>query len=461
MTAILVLIEAGLLFVAAAVTLVGGVSAHAASPQPGVAVGQAFVLCLSTMLAFYYTDLYDLRVAATFGSFARRLPQALGLALLLLVGLYLVFPEAKMTEGAFLTSLVAGLGVLLPARAAACHMVRSSPFVERVLILGCSSLARKLLAEIEARPALRWAVVGVVDDGSGPPQFHCRHVGSVADLDAVVARLRPQRLIVALGSRRGRMPVSQLLEYRAQGVSVESDCDTYERLTGKLAIECLAPSSLIFCPDFRIAGFHATLARALSLAVAIVGLVVTAPLFALIALAIWLDTGRPLFFARDRVGLAGRSFVLLKFRTMHPPKGETSEWVCDNGDRITRVGKWLRKFRLDELPQFVNVLRGEMNLVGPRPHPASNYELFLDKIPYYSLRAALRPGITGWAQVRYGYANNLEEETEKMRFDLYYIKHRSLWLDVRIVFATVKIVLLGRGSSSVDVYPGAPIMGAS
>jgi len=149
----------------------------------------------------------------------------------------------------------------------------------------------------------------------------------------------------------------------------------------------------------------------------------------------------------------GRRFKLIKFRTMHPVSQKTSEWAKDNSDRITRVGRWLRKFRLDELPQFVNILRCDMNLVGPRPHPASNFELLVlvsrnapehgEVIPYYSLRSLVRPGVTGWAQVRYGYANDLEEEIEKMRYDLYYIKHQSLWLDLRILFDTVKIVLAG------------------
>jgi len=157
---------------------------------------------------------------------------------------------------------------------------------------------------------------------------------------------------------------------------------------------------------------------------------------------------------------------------MHPAPGKTSEWVRDNGERITRVGRWLRKFRLDELPQFVNILRGDMNLVGPRPHPASNFELLVlvsrnapehgEAIPYYSLRSLVRPGVTGWAQVRYRYANDLEEEIEKMRYDLYYIKHQSLWLDLRILFDTAKIVLAGSRSGSdeadhtISTSKGAP-----
>jgi lipopolysaccharide/colanic/teichoic acid biosynthesis glycosyltransferase len=176
----------------------------------------------------------------------------------------------------------------------------------------------------------------------------------------------------------------------------------------------------------------------------LVGLIVCAPVFAAIALAIKLESAGPVFFVQERVGLYGRRFRLFKFRTMLPVSGQTSEWERDNHDRITRVGRWLRKFRLDELPQFINVLRGEMNLVGPRPHPVSNSDLFIANIPYYSLRCLVRPGVTGWAQVRYGYANGLEEEIEKMRYDLFYIKHLSFELDLRILFETVKLVLFGR-----------------
>jgi lipopolysaccharide/colanic/teichoic acid biosynthesis glycosyltransferase len=183
-----------------------------------------------------------------------------------------------------------------------------------------------------------------------------------------------------------------------------------------------------------------------SLVISLIGLMVLAPLLPLIALAIKLDSPGPVFFVQERVGRRGRPFQLLKFRTMRPAAREASAWAIDNTDRITRVGKWLRRFRIDELPQFVNVLRGEMSLVGPRPHPVSNFALFNERIPYYSLRAIIRPGVTGWAQVRYGYANDLAEEIEKMRHDLYYIKHRSFWLDLRIVADSVKIVLFGRGA---------------
>ena len=195
--------------------------------------------------------------------------------------------------------------------------------------------------------------------------------------------------------------------------------------------------------------------------VALVGLMLAAPLLLIICAAIKLESRGPVLFVQERIGLFGRRFPLLKFRTMVPDPRPSSEWARDNATRITRVGKWLRKFRLDELPQFINILRGDMALIGPRPHPASNYGLFADRIPHYALRCRVRPGVTGWAQVRYGYANNLEEETEKMRFDLYYIKHLSFYLDLRILVDTVKIVLFGRtGRPSVE-YHVEPVLKAA
>jgi lipopolysaccharide/colanic/teichoic acid biosynthesis glycosyltransferase len=256
-----------------------------------------------------------------------------------------------------------------------------------------------------------------------------------------------------MAERRARLPVRDLLEARVRGCIVEDGVNVYERLTGKLAIETLTPSTLIFSGDFRKSRLDLAAGRCISLLVSVAGLVLLSPLLALVALAIKIDSRGPVFFIQDRVGMAAHRFRLIKFRTMQVADGPTSEWVRDNATRITRVGKWLRRYRLDELPQFFNVMRGDMNLVGPRPHPVSNFELFSAHIPYYWLRAKVRPGITGWAQVRYQYANNLDEETEKMRYDLYYIKHLSIAFDLRILFDTVKTIFFGLESVAADGRP--------
>src|SRR5213594_1227215 len=352
---------------------------------------------------------------------------------------YSLVPEAAFGGGSLVAGLLVVIGFLLGLGGVRRRVRRLRHVRERVLVLGQSALGRSVIEEIERQPALRYVIVGVVNDAE--------------NLGRVIQETRPDRIVVALAERRGRLPLHPLIESLAHGIVVEDVVETYERLTGKLALEALSPSSVVFSGQFRTSRLQQTLSRTLSLVGSVIGLVVLAPLLGLIVLLIKLDSRGPAFFVQARVGKRGRSFRLLKFRTMHPTHRPKSEWEQDNGDRITRVGRWLRRFRLDEVPQFVNILRGDMNLVGPRPHPASNFELFVlvsrnasesgAPIPYYSFRSMVRPGITGWAQVRYRYANDLEEEIEKLRYDLYYIKYLSIWLDLRILFETVKIVLFG------------------
>jgi exopolysaccharide biosynthesis polyprenyl glycosylphosphotransferase len=412
----------------------------------GSGVGPALALAVCYLATSYLNDVYDVGTVRTFRDFAPRLLESVGLALIPVAVLYLVFPDAGFTGQPFAECLALVVGLVVVLRAASYGVLRSGSLGERVLIVGAGPLAERLIRQIEARRDGRYAVVGVADDdggaGSIPPGYPW--LGPLKRLDQIVEQVRPHRILVALTERRGRLPLRELLASRVLGVAVEDGVEACERLTGKVAIESLTPGALTFSRDFRKSGLQLALGRAVSFTVALGGLVALAPLFGLLGLAIRLDSPGPVFFLHDRVGLNGRPFQLIKFRTMRPTDRPTSEWVRDNGDRITRVGRWLRRFRLDELPQFLNVLRGDMNLVGPRPHPVSNLALFRARIPFYALRSTVRPGVTGWAQVRYGYANDLEEETEKMRYDLYYIKHLSPWLDLRILVRTARMVLFGR-----------------
>lgn len=326
-------------------------------------------------------------------------------------------------------------------------------FASRTVIIGSGPLARRLVAEMNARPQ-RHRVIAVVDDpglvGAAPSGLSA---GPLSRLGEIIDELRPDRVVIALADRRGRLPMTDLLMARVGGIAVEEGVVCLEHLTRKIAIESLTPSALIGSGHFRKTHVDLSVARAVSFLASLAGIVVLAPLFAAIALAIKVDSSGPVLFVHDRAGLGGRRIRLLKFRTMRPSSGPTSEWEKDNGHRITRVGRWLRRYRFDELPQLVNVLRGDMNLVGPRPHPISNVELFSRQIPYYGVRSVVRPGLTGWAQVRQGYANDLEEETEKMRYDLYYIKHMSVWLDVRILFETFFAVLAGHRGAATAAAP--------
>lgn len=374
-----------------------------------------------------------------------RLSTTVDLAPLLLVGWQVVFP---VTEQPYLSSLILLVAAFAVARLVAREIRPKAP---RVLILGSGPMAWKLIEEIEKPSSPRYTVAGIVSDEQPDPDSAdgARWLGACDQLGDIVQRVQPSRIVVAVADRRERLPMQSLLESRVRGIVVDDAIDFYERLSGKIAIEALRPSVLIMSKGFRNHGMAETVARIVSMVVAAVGLVLVAPLLAALAVAIKLDSRGPVFFVQQRAGGHGRPFGLIKFRTMYPATATRSEWVVDNLDRITPIGRWLRRFRLDELPQLLNVLRGEMNLIGPRPHPTSNHAIFVDEIAYYGLRNSVRPGVTGWAQVRYGYANNLEEETEKMRYDLFYIKNRSVWLDMRILFETVGIIVFGQGASEV------------
>jgi exopolysaccharide biosynthesis polyprenyl glycosylphosphotransferase len=415
-------------------------------------LGNALLFSLCCVTALYYAEFYDLRSARGFAGFGPRVLRSLSLAVILLAALSTSFPDRQVPWALASWGLALMVTLPLPLRAMSCRVMQHRPFCARVLIVGRNPLAYQLIREIEAQPHLGYAILGLADDAtaSNAPPVRYPVLGPLAHLGKIIEQVRPDRIIIALTERRQTLPVADLLESLARRIVVEHGAEVYERLTGKIALEALTPSDLIFCKNFRKTGLELAVARGLSLLVSLVALIGLAPVLALIALAIRVDSKGPVVFVQRRVGAAGRHFNLIKFRTMRPVDRETSLWERDNAHRITRVGRWLRRGRLDELPQFVNVLRGDMNLVGPRPHPVANFELFVDNIPYYPLRSLVTPGVTGWAQVRYGYANTLEEETEKMRYDLYYIKHMSIWLDLRILVDTITMTLPGRRSHSAD-----------
>ena len=455
MIAALAALEGSAIFAALSVAM-----ASWSRPPVGVLAAEWHVLALAlalaggTLVALYYADAYVLHAVPGPGRLFTRLPRCLGFAAIPLGALYLWFPEAAAPSA---LAIGAALGLLPLLRAPFYRLLRTGAFAQRVLIIGTGPLARQAMDAIACEGCGRYVIAGVVDDELDaeesfvPPD---ERLGPLSGLDRIIETARPDRIVVALEERRRRLPVRPLLDARLTGVLVEDAAAFYERVTGKIAIEALTPSSLIFSHDYRAPWVALAVSRALSVAAAAVGLAMLLPVFGVIALCILRDSPGPVFFVQERLGRGGRRFLLVKFRTMLVAETPHSEWALDNADRVTSVGRWLRRFRLDELPQFWNVLRGDMDLVGPRPHPVSNFSLFVtvlrnspecgEQIPYYSLRSMARPGITGWAQVRYRYANNLEEEIEKMRYDLFYVKHRSLWLDLRILADTVKTVLAGR-----------------
>jgi sugar transferase (PEP-CTERM system associated) len=259
---------------------------------------------------------------------------------------------------------------------------------------------------------------------------------------------RVHRVIVAMPDRRGTLPVEELLDLRLIGVKVEEATSWLERISGKIEVEHLYPSWLIFADGFRFSSFFRFLRRVVNFTVALVALVAAVPLLPFIFLAVKLGSPGPVLYRQQRVGRQGKSFYCYKFRTMRQDaEADTgATWATDDDPRITKVGKFLRISRLDEIPQLWCVLKGDMHFVGPRPERPEFVEWLSREIPYYGVRHVVRPGITGWAQVQYKYGNTLDDAREKLQYDLFYIKNASLGLDVLILFQTVKIVVLGRGA---------------
>jgi sugar transferase (PEP-CTERM system associated) len=323
---------------------------------------------------------------------------------------------------------------------------------ERVLFVGTGETARKVARQILDQHAFAYRIVGFIDDDAsriGERIVNPAVVGTPGDIDRLVAEHQIDRIVVGLSDRRGKLPVEELLRAKMAGIRVEDATTTYERVTGKILVDDLRPSWLIFSDGFRVSRVTRLMKRTIDLTLSLLMAVLALPLMAITTVLVFIEDGRPVLYRQERVGENGRGFVLTKFRSMRKDaeQGGTPIWAKDGDARITRVGRFIRKTRLDELPQLWNVIRGDMSFVGPRPERAFFVEQLSREIPFYQQRHAVKPGLTGWAQVKYRYGSSREDAMEKLRYDLYYIKHLSVIFDLTIVFDTVKVVLFGKGAA--------------
>ena len=414
------------------------------------AAGKGSVVASLCLLCLYYNDLYNLTVVRSTREVFIRLVQAGGTALILIALVYLALPSLAIGDGVLLPAAMTCLAGILVWRVAFNHITRLHSFGERMLIIGTDAAARTVVRQVLAQQDFPYQVVGFIDDDParmGESVVNPRVVGTSADIAAVVAARNVDLIVVALNDRRGHLPARELLEMKMRGVRVEDVNALYERLTGKLLVEDLRPSWLIFSDGFRASRLTRQTKRVFDVLLAMAGVVLALPLMLLTALAVWLESGAPVLYPQERVGENGRVFTLYKFRSMRQD-AETGVpiWAGAVDDRVTRVGRFIRQTRLDELPQLWNVLRGDMSFVGPWPERPFFVSQLSAQIPWYDQRHAVKPGITGWAQVRYRYAASMDDALEKLRYDLYYVKHLSLAFDLTILFDTVKVVLLSKGA---------------
>ena len=411
---------------------------------------KALLIVMTVQLSLYYFDLYDFKTFRSNLELIVRLFQSLGVSSIVLAILYYLIPMLIIGRGIFLISLGFMAGMIISWRILYNHILKTRQLDQKIIIVGSGPLAKNIAKEIVERADTGFKIFGFIAEDPeriGEKLVNPSIIGDQTQILDIAIREKVNRIIVALGERRGRFPEAQLLECKTKGIGIEEGIAFYERLTGKLQVENLRPSFLIFSEGFKKPKLTMWLKRLIGFSFSSVGLILLSPLILIISILIKIDSRGPVFYQQERTGQNGKVFKLLKFRSM-VENAETNGpvWAEREDKRVTRVGRWIRKWRLDEIPQMFNVLKGDMSFVGPRPERPFFVEQLRKEIQFYDQRFSVKPGITGWAQIKYRYGASKDDALEKLKYDLYYIKNLSSLLDMIIIFETVKVVLFGKGA---------------
>jgi sugar transferase (PEP-CTERM system associated) len=399
----------------------------------------------SLLLGLYFHNLYaEIRVR----SLSLLLQQVLMvIGAVFLIQALLAYLNADVVVSRRLMIIAAALTVALfpPWRKLYTNVLYKGFGIERLLFLGTDVTGAEIAEELVQKPELGFTGVGFIDDKSEPGSMVAGglHVlGPLATLPEIIIKTRPDRIIVNLAERRQVLPVDLLLDLRFSGILIEEAAGLYEATFGRITTRRLRPSQLIFSAELGPQRWNMQLQTLYSFVIAVVGLIVAAPIMLLVALAVRLTSAGPVLFRQKRVGFNGKHFTLYKFRSMRvdAEAGTGAVWAKRNDPRVTRIGGFLRKTRLDELPQLFNVVSGKMAIVGPRPERPEFVNVLAEQIPFYRQRHAVKPGVTGWAQINYKYGETIEDTIVKLEYDLYYIKNLSPSLDLFIMFHTAKVM---------------------
>lgn len=397
-------------------------------------------------LCFYYADF------SIFRSFQFRrdyllkiLESSIWVSITLFI-IYYLFPSVAIGRGIFILNLFVSTPVLFFAGICGKKILYSNRFQEKVLIIGTGVQAKEIADAIMQNESSGFHLFGFVDEF--PRKIGNRIVHPTSDIMRLVHRNNINRIIMAMEDRRGNFPTNALLKCKLMGVEVEDAISFQERLSSKIIVKGLKPSWFIYSDGFMVARNKKIIKRTMDIVLSSVAFLFAAPLFLLIPIAIKLESNGPVIFKQKRVGEGGKIFIIMKFRSMIQGAESVSGpvWADENDERITSIGSFLRKTRLDELPQIINVLKGDMSLIGPRPERPHFVAQLRKQIPYYMLRLTVKPGITGWAQVKYQYASSVMDTQEKLQYDLYYIKHLGVALDMFIIWGTLKVIITTKGA---------------
>ena len=414
------------------------------------------LIAIVCQICLYYNDLYDIKFSENFKDLGLRLLQALGFTAIFLSLIYFIIPKAMIGSGIFLISICFVILIIISWRFCYTIALERGLFNQKIILLGSADLIGKIKQEINERKDCGYTIVSEFPEANHRSDLNSDHkdnpgtlIGQKYEgLSEMARKWGIKKVIVAIQEKRKTFPLNELLKCRVNGIEVIEGNSFYEMLTGKLVVKAINPSWLIFSEGFRKSRTRRIMKRSADLLLSCIMLILFFPLIIVIALLIKIDSKGPIIFSQERVGEKGKIYRMHKFRSM-VENAETISgpvWAQDDDKRITRVGKIIRELRLDELPQLWNVLEGNMSFVGPRPEREHFVKELEGLIPYYRERYTIKPGITGWAQVCYGYGASVEDAIEKLNYDLFYIKNMSFFMDLMIVLRTIKIVLFRQGA---------------
>jgi len=414
---------------------------------------KASLIAFVCMICLYFNDVYDLQITNSYFELGIRLFQALGASSIILAFVYFLFQEMIIGKGIFFVTIIFSMLLIIIWRFFYKFVLTSGMFDQKIILLGSGGLGERIVNEILKRRDCGYKVSSVIMEShngnlssyQGIPVIYKK---KFEGLGQMAKEMDIKKIILDLKEKRGAFPTRELLNCRIAGIDILEGNSFYEMLTGKLIVGQINPGWLIFSDGFRKSFALRILKRVVDVVLSFFMLLLLVPVFFITAVLIKLDSKGTVFFSQERVGENKKTYMVHKFRSMAANAEEHSGpvWAEDNDSRVTSVGKFIRKWRIDEIPQLLNVLKGEMSFVGPRPEREFFIKQLEEIIPYYGQRFSVKPGITGWAQVSYGYGASVEDAVEKLNYDLFYIKNMSIFIDLMIILRTVKIVLFGKGA---------------
>ncbi len=409
---------------------------------------RAAAITFTCQICLYFYDLYDLSRNFNFTETVTRMTKAFGLGFIVLGATFYFLPETSTSIIICWPSYLAIYGIILLWRWAYNYIVKQRLFTQNILIIGTGQLASDITKVIEEKNDSAYKITNFLGDTEVEFNFHKAKI--LSEIPKMVPYCREhhiERIILALDDRRKKTPTRELLKCKLNGIIVEQGVSFYEGITGKLLVEKVDPSEIFFSDGFTLSRWAYLCKRILDISLSVFGLTLSLPITLLSSLIIKLESPGPVFYFQERVGKKGATFMVIKFRSMEQDaEKDGAVWAMENDTRVTRFGSFIRKARIDELPQMWNVLKGEMSFVGPRPERPVFVDQLTESIPYYAIRHYIKPGITGWAQVCYPYGASAEDALRKLEYDLYYMKNISIFMDLVVILQTVKTVIFRKGS---------------